>query len=138
MTMKGGCLCGAVRYDISNDATPSAICHCRNCQKQSGSSFSIALLVNAADFTMTGTLKRYEDQNDEGRPIYREFCETCGSPVVSRSPVRSDRIAVKAGTLDDPSVLRPQLQVWCDSAQPWLTLSDLPAVARQPEPGRVE
>jgi len=131
MSMKGGCLCGAVRYEISNDATPSGVCHCTNCQKQSGSSFSIALLVNTADFTMTGTLRRYVDQTDRGTPIYREFCEICGSPVVSRSPERDDRIAVKAGTLDDPSVLKPQIQVWCDSAQPWLSL-DLPAEARQP------
>lgn len=134
MPMEGGCLCGAVRYTISNDATPSAVCHCRNCQKQSGSSFSISLLVNSHDFTMTGTLRRFRDKSDRGTDIYREFCGTCGSPIVSRNPVRPERIAVKAGTLDDVSVLKPLLQVWCDSAQPWVSLGDLPAVARQPTP----
>ncbi|WP_242128219.1 GFA family protein [Sphingobium sp. Sx8-8] len=134
MVMKGGCLCGAIRYEIADDATPSAVCHCRNCQKQSGASFSINLLVSTADFTMSGTPRRFIDTSDRGTEVHREFCGQCGSPLVSRSPARLDRIAVKAGTLDDPSGLKPSIQVWCDSAQPWLSLPDLPSVARQPTP----
>jgi hypothetical protein len=126
--LDGSCLCGKVTYSCAAEPLANAICHCTECQKQTGTSFSIVVVVprdalqvegdSLSSFTTIGT--------DSGQPVARQFCSECGSPIVSLSDGTPELAFVKAGTLDDRSWLEPQMQVWCDSAQPWVPLDSHP------------
>lgn len=124
MTMTGGCLCGAVRYTIEGDPLLSAVCHCRNCQKQAGSAMSVLIGVRDTQMEITGTLTTYQDTGESGDPVYRRFCGTCGSPILSDLPSQQGMHFVKAGTLDDVSGLDPKMHFWTASAQPWVRYTE--------------
>jgi hypothetical protein len=131
--VEGGCLCGAVRYHSDIDAVATAVCHCRNCQRQSGSAFSILVAVPAPSLKVEGAVSSFRDTADSGGDVERQFCGTCGSALISRVGSMPDLAWIKAGTLDDVSTLQPQMHIWCDSAQPWVTLpDDLPRMAGNP------
>lgn len=133
--IEGGCNCGAVRYRLSGDPITVAACHCANCRRQSGSAFSVNVVVRADAMTVTGDLTTWQDDDTEsGAPVLRQFCATCGSPIRSLSAA-SPRIAiVKAGTVDDPGGFVPQLHVWTQSALPWVDIpADVPQFARNPQ-----
>ncbi|MBP0632901.1 GFA family protein [Cupriavidus sp. AcVe19-1a] len=118
---QGGCLCGAVRYIIKGEPQATAVCHCRHCQRQSGSLFSFNLFVNEADYAQRGQTSIYEDRGDSGHPSYRHFCVRCGSPILTRVSMLPGVVLVKAGTLDGiESVQPPQTEIYTDRAVPWL------------------
>jgi hypothetical protein len=116
----GGCLCGAVRYSFSGPPLLTAICHCRNCQRQSGSAFGIVAAVADADFDLQGDTKTFHDSSDSGRTVSRVFCPACGSPILSTIEPMPGIMLIKAGTLDEPGTLQPVIEVFCDSALPFL------------------
>ena len=77
--MAGGCLCGAVRYECSGEPVFSLLCHCRDCQRQSGSAYAAAVRVPAASFRVTrGEPKLYVKTGDSGNQVTRAFCPECG------------------------------------------------------------
>jgi hypothetical protein len=120
----GGCLCGSVRYEFEAEPLFTAICHCRNCQKQAGSAFSVIVAIPAGTLKISGDgLASYRDKGDDsGQPVLRWFCRGCGSPIKSDLHSVPGMEFIKAGTLDDVSWLAPAMAVWCDSAQPWVRL----------------
>ncbi|TAM10122.1 MAG: GFA family protein [Nevskiaceae bacterium] len=121
----GSCLCGAIHYECDVDPVAAGVCHCRHCQKTSGSAFSTMIAVPENALRITGTLSTYEDRGDDGgRTVLRKFCGRCGAPIVSLTPMAPGIAFLKAGTLDDVSHLKPTFQCWHDSAQPWLHLDD--------------
>lgn len=121
MSLSGSCLCGAVKYETTGDPMAMAVCHCRNCQKQSGAPFSANVVFLKDQVAFEGELATYEDQGDNGNKVQRRFCGKCGSPIVSE--LSSGLLAMKAGTVDDTSSLTPAVQLWCDSKQDWLELA---------------
>jgi hypothetical protein len=120
----GSCLCGAVRYRSDAEPAMTAVCHCENCQRQSGTALSIIVGVPAGSivFEGEGSLATYADRADSGRSVNRRFCKNCGSPIVSLVEMMPNVHFIKAGTLDDKSWLKPTMHVWCDSAQPWVEI----------------
>jgi hypothetical protein len=122
--LDGSCLCGKVTYTCDSEPVATAICHCTDCQKQTGTSFSVIVGVpkdalkiegdSLASFTTVGT--------DTGSDVARQFCRECGSPIASLADAMPQLAFIKAGTLEDRSWLEPQMHVWCDSAQPWVPL----------------
>jgi hypothetical protein len=132
--MVGGCLCGRTRYRISAPALFTAACHCSHCQKQSGGAFSVNLGVPRESLTLEGApLSVYRDTGESGLAVVRKFCGNCGSPIVSELEAAPAISFVKAGTLDDVSGVKPQLDIWCDHAQPWVHLgADTQHVPRNP------
>lgn len=122
---EGGCLCGAVRYRAVGDPVAVSICHCTNCQRNSGSAFSVNAIFPKEALTMTGSPATYIDKGDTGAGVVRVFCGTCGTPLESRSIMSSVAHAViKTGTLDDPSGFVPDSEVYCKSAMPWWPRSE--------------
>ena len=117
---EGRCLCGQVHYNFHRSPLLVAICHCRHCQRQSGSAFSIVAAVPKADFTLHGETKIFNDVSDSGRTVGRHFCGDCGSPILSTIEPMPDMVLIKAGTLDNVASLRPTLEVFCESALPHL------------------
>jgi hypothetical protein len=117
----GRCLCGSVTY--SADAAPvvQAVCHCTDCQRQTGNPFSVIVGVPRAAFHVEGsTLASFATTGeDHGGETHRSFCSACGSPVFSIAAVAPELAFIKAGSLDDASWLEPAAEVWTSSAQPW-------------------
>jgi hypothetical protein len=116
----GGCLCGAVRYECSGEAVFSLLCHCRDCQRQSGSGYIAAMRVPSASFRIVkGTPILYRAKADSGNEITRAFCGTCGGALYVQVSTRPDIIGLRVTTLDDPSGFRPDANIFVKSAQPW-------------------
>ena len=133
----GGCLCGAVRYESAGEPIFSLQCHCRDCQRSSGSAFVAAMRVPAAGFRITqGAPKRYVSNSDAGNAVTRAFCGDCGSPLYIQVASRPDIVGLRVGTLDDPSGFRPEANIFVRSAQPWVHMD--PALPRHESypPGR--
>lgn len=115
----GGCLCGAVRYECAADPIFTGNCHCRDCQKASGSAFAPAIALPAAALKITGDVKYFDGKADNGNSVSRGFCTNCGCRIIAKSSGMPDLVIVFAGTLDDPSWFQPQMDVYTSSAQPW-------------------
>lgn len=125
MGVTGRCLCGAVSYELTGDVIATAVCHCDHCQRQSGGAFSVNLVAHESQLSVTGVLSTYGDTGDDGVDtvyVRRHFCGACGSPIVSDLVETGGIIAVKAGTLDEKSGIRPTVEAWCESKQPWVDL----------------
>jgi hypothetical protein len=119
----GGCLCGRVRYTVTGEPAFSGLCHCRNCQRYTGSAFEALIAFPAASISVQGELKTYDDTGDSGQPVHRRFCPNCGSGVVNEVDVLPGMTIVLAGTLDDPAAFKPTMDVYWSSAQPWVHTS---------------
>jgi hypothetical protein len=128
-TRTGGCECGALRYELTADPIATAMCHCTQCQTQSGSAFSMTQVVPADGFAFTrGEPKLYTGKSDGGADKQMFFCGTCGVRICNRLSSRPATVNLKPGTLDDPSEAVPVVAVWTSSKQPW---SPLPEGIRQ-------
>jgi hypothetical protein len=117
----GRCLCGGVTYSADAQPVAQAVCHCADCQRQTGNPFSVIVAVPGAAFQVEGsTLASFATiGEDHGGETQRNFCSACGSPVFSIAAVAPELVFIKAGSLDDASWLEPAVEVWTRSAQPW-------------------
>ncbi|WP_211347414.1 GFA family protein [Sphingorhabdus contaminans] len=125
-TRSGGCLCGAVRYEVAWPPLGVSACHCTHCQKQSGSAFSIIARVPREALEVTGILTDFYDTGESGSPVIRRFCAKCGSPLISeiqQEPLDSF-FFIKTGTLDDTSSVVPTSHWWTSRAQDWFKFPD--------------
>lgn len=129
MAKTGRCLCGKVSYTLEGDPIATAVCHCSHCQRQGGSAFSVNLIAMSSQMTVNGELAAYEERGEKGDQVYvrRRFCSTCGSPILSEIVLSEGVIAVKAGTLDDVSDVKPTVEAWCVDRQPWAILPGMAA-----------
>jgi hypothetical protein len=128
----GGCLCGAVRYSFAGEALMQAVCHCKNCQRQAGSGWSMIVALPLGAVTIEGTVTTYVDHGTSGGEVHRQFCPTCGSPLFTRVPAQAGMIFIKAGTLDDTTLFDPQIQFWTQSKQHWIEIPGVPGVPGNP------
>ena len=118
--LTGGCLCGRVRYTVRGDPVFSGLCHCRNCQRYTGSAFETVVAFPSESVSLEGELKTYNDTGNSGKQVRRRFCPNCGSGVIAEGDVLPGISLVLAGTLDDPAAYAPAMEIYCSSAQPWL------------------
>ena len=119
-TATGGCLCGAIRYELSAPSVVQFACHCRACQHATGGSPTLGLLVPSAGLTITqGEPRVFWSAGDSGGKVGRCFCETCGAPLFSRLEPTPQLMVVKVGSLDDPSAFQVQVDMWMSATQPW-------------------
>jgi hypothetical protein len=130
--IKGGCLCGAVRYTASAELALVGVCHCRDCQKFTGSAFGFFIGVPRSAFEIKGVLKTFSKLGDSGNPIVRRFCPECGSSIVEEPPGQRDLAIINAGTLDDPSAVTPTMEIYCDRELPWVRLDGMQRYPRMP------
>ena len=120
--LTGSCQCGAVRYCIDGGVHRLNVCHCLDCQKQSGSAFGMSLIIDPGCFQLeSGRLKEFMTTAASGRQKTCAFCSECGVRIYNRT---SRLMSVKAGTLDDTSVLAPDAHYWAKRRQRWLPLPD--------------
>ena len=129
MTRTGRCLCGNISYVLDGEPLATAVCHCNHCQRQGGSAFSVNLIAMYSQMTVTGDMAAYDETGEKGDQVYvrRRFCSSCGSPILSEIMLSEGVIAVKAGTLDDTSDVKPTVEAWCVDRQPWVSLPGMAA-----------
>ncbi len=124
MSMDGGCLCGAIRYRISDDPLTLYACHCTDCQRQSGSAFGLSMIVERTAFEVVrGEPLALDLTTADGRHRRPRICGACGNRLFNESKV-SEVVVVRGGTLDHASTLRPIGHIWTRSAQPWVRIPE--------------
>jgi hypothetical protein len=127
--LEGGCACGEIRYRLASEPMFVHCCHCLNCQRQTGSAFVINLLIEADRVELlAGSPVAVEVPRDDGsaQRIFR--CPSCQVAIYSEYG-RPEVRFVRAGTLDDPSLVEPDVHIFTRSKLGWVTLPDaVPAV----------
>jgi hypothetical protein len=135
LPITGGCLCRAVRYSASAHPIVTRQCWCRTCQYLGAGSSTVNVAFETKHVAITGELRRYASKADSGNVLQRGFCSACGTPVTSQAEVRPHLIFLRAGTLDNPAIVAPAVNIWTKAAPQWVHLDpDLPMVAGQPPP----
>jgi hypothetical protein len=127
ITMKlpqtGGCQCGKIRYEVTEAPQLVYTCHCTECQRLTGSAFSLGAIVPEAAFRISGIEPRpLQRVADSGRVNTRFVCPECATWV--HSAPRDGLMRFRAGTLDDRSWLLPTRHIWTRSKQPWVTFAE--------------
>ena len=121
--MEGRCSCAAVRYRLTTEPLFVHCCHCLNCQRQTGSAFVINVLIEADRVELLAGEPRPVEVGRDGGSAQRIFrCPDCEIAVFSEYG-RPEVRFVRAGTLDDPSAVAPDVHIFARSKVPWLTLS---------------
>jgi len=132
-SLSGGCLCGGVRYELTEAPVSASYCHCRRCQRRTGTAASAQARV------APGALRI-----EQGAELVREwapadgwpkcFCSVCGSALWSRSPTDPDLFSVRLGTFDEDPGIRPQYRQFVAFAAAWEPIPDdgLPRYEERP------
>ncbi len=117
-TLNGGCLCGAVKFQIKNQFDHFQLCHCTQCQKCTGSAHASNLFTEPANITWLSGLEMLVRYDVEGRRLSNQFCRQCGSrmPWLSLS---GDVLAVPAGSLDDAPSMKPKANIFWPERASW-------------------
>ena len=103
----GGCQCGSVRYVLATEPIRLVACHCKECQRQSGSAFGMSMPVKKDGLIVTGPTKQFTRIADSGAEVTGVFCPDCGTRIYHVPQPAQDVVSLKPGTLDDTSWLRP-------------------------------
>jgi hypothetical protein len=117
--LSGGCACGAIDYACSASPVIMLNCHCRDCQQASGSAYVAIVVVPKATVQIGGEPRYHKVVGQGGKAIERGFCPNCGSQVTVKLERLPDILGSPAGSLEDPSIYRPAMDVFTASAQPW-------------------
>ncbi len=121
----GGCLCGAIRYEIEGEPVRVGICHCDDCRKTGGASFTTNAFFSTENIKVVqGTPKSHDHQTDAGFTLTKEFCGDCGTPLFRSSNRGTGVKSVHIGTFDDVKDLRPSTEVYVKRALPFVHLMD--------------
>jgi hypothetical protein len=121
---EGGCLCGNVRYRVTGRPVTALVCHCRFCQKTTGSSFYAQAMFthDAVEFT-GGELSRYDHRSEgSGKLVGVHFCPRCGSMLTLTLERWPHLRTISRGTFDDPDWFRADAHIWTELAQTGVVL----------------
>jgi hypothetical protein len=117
----GGCLCGGVRYQLSGPVSNLCFCHCASCRRASGAPMVPWGTFVRENFRLTrGSLAEYRSSP----AVTRGFCAACGTSLTYRHDARARDIDVTLATLDDPTLLAPQVHIWVGDKLPWVSIND--------------
>ena len=121
----GGCLCGAIRYEVKGDPIRVAHCHCDDCRRAPGSRFATNVFVKQEDLVITqGTPRSFEHTSDSGSTMTKQFCADCGSQLFGFGSRSAGIRNIKVGSIDDAGFVRPEIEVFTSRALPFTRLSD--------------
>ena len=132
-TIKGGCLCGAVRYEANAKPIMTRACWCRTCQYFAAGNAAVNTVFYSEAVTISGELKDFESTADSGNKMHRKFCPSCGVHLFSMAEVRPHILIVRAGTLDNQVDIKVDMLIWTASAPKWAYLDpNIPQFEKQP------
>ena len=126
MSKDGGCACGAVRYRVTSPPLIVHACHCRDCQKLTGSAFVVNLWIERSFVEAEDSKLRSNTVSaGSGRPHEIFRCAECGTALWSKyHAAPGDTVLLRAGTLDHPERVQPDVHIFTRSKVPWLELPD--------------
>ena len=128
----GGCLCGLIRYRLTDEPLTLCACHCTDCQTLAGSAFRVNAAAPFASFKLTrGEPKTYVKTAESGAQRLHGFCPDCGTPIYSVAPVDPIFMFLRVGAIHERKSLPPTKQIWLRSAVTWTP--DLAALPGSPE-----
>jgi hypothetical protein len=136
LPLTGGCLCGAVRFEVVEAPLSASYCHCRRCQRRTGTAASAsAKIVPGSLRLLSGEEALGEWDPDDG--FAKVFCSLCGAHLWSRDPSDSSALSVRMGAFDEDPGVRPAVRQFVAYAAPWEDIPDdgLPRYPERRPPG---
>lgn len=121
--LRGGCLCGTVRYEVAGPVHDVHHCHCGMCRKSHGGGFSTFARLNAADFRFVAGADQVHGYRSSP-PMERGFCAVCGSRLTFRFDGMPEAVWVAVGTFDDDCGVRAESHAFVASKAPWDEITD--------------
>jgi hypothetical protein len=119
-TYRGGCACGAIRYEVNDKPIFENHCQCRDCQRRSGTGHGSWLtFLDRAKVTVSGEASTWRVAGDSGNEKIHAFCPTCGTPVYLAFAAMPDLFSVPAASLDQPELFRPSVITYNVRALEW-------------------
>ena len=122
--LTGGCMCSAVRFRVTEPLLGALYCHCKRCQRRTGSAFSVSALTVPGSFEVTEGEDRVRSFRPPDDGWVKSFCAECGSQVFTTHRDNTELISVRMGALDDDPGIRPSAHQFVDYAAPWEPLPD--------------
>ena len=130
----GSCLCKQVSYSFPVDAVVSAHhCHCEDCRRATGSVFGTNLFVPENEVKISGNLSSYSHKSDSGSTMTKMFCSNCGSLMFGRNSAKENIMSIRAGTVIQLDLIKPEINVFMDSKVPSTSIdNNIKKAARMP------
>ena len=122
--VRGGCLCGGVRYAVTAPFLRANFCHCSRCRKHTGAAASTQGRVPHEAFALTAGAELVTVFRPPGGGMAKAFCRVCGSSLFGGSWPGGREVSIRLGTLDDDPQIRPQFHNYVGGAPAWLPLCD--------------
>src|ERR1700742_1249826 len=131
MTLTGGCNCGAVRYEVTAPLVKAGYCHCKRCQRRSGTAASVSAHPAPGSFHIVAgedSLRCWQPEHGGAK----FFCGACGSQIYANTPSHADPIGIRMGTFDEDPGIRPSVRQFVTYAAVWEPIPD-DGLPRHPE-----
>ncbi|MDQ0462826.1 hypothetical protein QO010_000574 [Caulobacter ginsengisoli] len=129
------CHCGQLSLTCEGEPRKISQCHCSDCQRRTGSVFSIAAFFDRAAVTVSGEAGAFTRDSGSGHPVTFRFCPKCGSNLWWEPARMPDRIGVAVGAFADPGFPPPEQSVWNQDRHAWVALREgVPAFEQNPPP----
>ena len=123
LRLTGGCLCGSVRYEITEPLVSASYCHCKRCQRRTGTAASASARIVPGSLRIVSgeeLIRSFEPPDG----FAKLFCSACGSALWSRNPLDPEVISVRLGTFDEDPGIRPSYRQFVAYAAPWEPIPD--------------
>jgi hypothetical protein len=124
LPLTGGCLCGAVRYEVSEPLVAAGYCHCTRCQRRTGTAAAPSARVAPGSFRLTSGADLVGDYDPGDGGFLKSFCTACGGALYSQKPDDPSLLAVRMGTFDGDPGIRPSYHQRVATAAVWEALPD--------------
>jgi hypothetical protein len=121
--LTGGCLCGGVRFEVTEPPVSASYCHCTRCRRRTGTASSVSARLAPGSLRIVAgekLVRTYQPPDGFGKA----YCSGCGSALWSRSPTDPDTISVRMGAFDDDPGIRPSYRQFVAYAAPWEPIPD--------------
>ena len=117
------CVCGQLVVDCKGEPANVSLCHCRSCQKRTGSAYGIAAFFRREQVESRGRVQRYTRSSDSGYDVTFHFCPDCGSTVFWQPHRKPDMVAVAVGAFADPTFPAPSQAVYQEHRHQWVSIT---------------
>jgi hypothetical protein len=124
LPLEGCCMCGTVRFTIARPLLGALYCHCKRCQRRTGTAFSVSALAEPGSFALTTGADAVRRWNPGDGGWTKAFCGVCGSQLFTVNPENDQLIAVRMGAIEGDPGVRPVAHQFIDYAAPWDPLPD--------------
>lgn len=124
ISRNGQCCCGSVTVQAESDPLAISMCHCCDCQRRTGSAFSIHAWFPSEKVSVNGTLRSRSRVADSGRKVRFSFCQECGSTVFLEAELRHGTKGIPVGIFADPNFPQPQTAIFTEHRHSWVVIPE--------------